>query len=235
MHSARLSGNVHNMKDDFTANTAVYWTFVLVKDVISFEIYDVPYEYFNQSHALKSERNVYYYNYNDHKAHGDIILHTKIQLLKKWQPKINLLFRIGYRFPSSTDYGAARYTDAPGYSFDISTGIPFAKNKKWIFKAMAGLYTWQVNEERYEQNDAVLLVAGTKYYNKNFNFEFYAAGYLSYLRERKDKPIVLRMGFEQKLNRSSVFIKLQQGIHQFRYSSFESGYRVFFPVKLNNR
>ena len=235
LHSLSASGNVHFMKGDFTVNAALYGTFVLVKDVISFDIYNVPYEYFNQSHDLKTERHVYYYYYNSHKAHGDIILNTKIQLLKKLQPKINLALRMGYRFATSTNYAAARYTDAPGYSFDINAGKPIGKNKRWLIKAMAGLYTWQVNEERYEQNDAFLFGAGTAYHHKTFSFDLYAAGYLGYLKNRKDKPVVLRMGFQQRIKQSAVFFRAQQGVHHFKYTSFETGYTKFFKVNSNKR
>lgn len=227
VHSIGISGNSHFMKGDITFNPSIHATFVLVKDVISFDLYNVPFEYFDQSHTLKTERHVYYYYYHSHKAHGDINLNTKIQLFKRLQPKINLMLRMGYRFATSTNYAAARYTDAPGYCFDINTGIPFGKNKKWLFKAMAGLYTWQVNEERYEQNDAFLFGAGTEYHHRNFGFEFSAAGYLGYLKQRKDKPVVLRMGLEQKLKHSLVLLKFQQGIHDFKYSSLELGLKYF--------
>jgi hypothetical protein len=235
VHSIGISGNVHFMKGDITINPSIYASYVLVKDVISFDIMNIPYEYFDQSHDLKTERHVYYYYYNSHSAYGDIILNTKIQLLKKLQPKINLMLRMGYRFATSTNYAAARYTDAPGYNFDINTGIPFGKNKRWLLKAMAGLYTWQVNEERYEQNDAFLFGAGTEYHHKKFSFDFSAAGYLGYLKGRRDKPIVLRIGFEHRLKNAAVTIRAQQGIHDFKYSSFETGYRYIIKVKSNKR
>ena len=231
VHSIGASGNVHFMKGDFTANAALYGTFVLVKDVISFDAYTVPYEYFNQSHDLKTERHVYYYYYNSHKAHGDIILNTKIQLFKKWQPKWNLMLRMGYRFATSTNYAAARYTDAPGYSFDINAGKPVGKNKRWLVKAMVGLYTWQVNEEQYQQNDAFLFGVGTEYHHKKFSFDLYTAGYLGYLKNRRDKPIVIRMGVQQQLGKAALFLRVQQGIHHFKYTSIETGYRRFFKVK----
>jgi hypothetical protein len=64
--------------------------------------------------------------------------------------------RIGYRFPSS-EIGASRFTDAPGYYFDVSFAKGFHSHPalKWI--VMAGGYFWQAEIRRHPQDDAFLL------------------------------------------------------------------------------
>jgi hypothetical protein len=118
--SIALSGNSHFTLGDATQNLALYGTYNLVPDVISFELYWVPIEYFKLSHVIKTERKTFHIFYNEPLASGDIYLHTLIQVLKAETHPLDLALRIGYRFPSSTMLGMARYTDSPGYYLDLS-------------------------------------------------------------------------------------------------------------------
>jgi hypothetical protein len=235
LHSIGLSGNFHTMRGDQTVNAAIYGTYVLVKDVIAFDFYMVPYEYFNQSHALKTERKVFYVFYNSKEARGDLIVNTKIQLFKKLQPKFNLMLRAGYRFATSSNYAAARYTDAPGYTFDLNASKPIGKKQNLLLKGMLGFYSWQLNEDLFEQNDAVLFGFGTELHLKKLTLDLYTAGYLGYLKQRKDKPVVLRMGLQYKIKKAALFFNAQQGVRHFRYLSLETGFRRFFTAKPNKR
>lgn len=231
LHSIAVSANIHTMKGDFTVNPALYASYVLVKDVISFDFYIVPYEVFHMSHELKTERRTFYIYYYSKEARGDLIVNTKIQLLKKLQPHFNVMFRAGYRFPTSSNYALARYTDAPGYNFDFNASKTLNRKKNLFVKGMLGFYSWQLNEDLYEQNDAFLFGLGMEGHFKKWIVDFYTAGYLGYLKQKRDKPVVVRMGLQYRLKNSSLFFNAQQGVRDFRYLSIESGYRYFLKVK----
>ncbi|MEI9808483.1 MAG: hypothetical protein WDO16_11785 [Bacteroidota bacterium] len=220
--SAGLTGNLHFSKGDNTQNVTIYANYCLVKNVISFDAAWVPYEHFTMSHAIKTNRHVFYLHYYDRHAAGDMHLNTNIQLLNKWRKDIQLALRIGYRFPTGTGLGVARTTDGPGYYFDLSFGKPFSHSHfKWI--GMAGFYAWQLISDKHRQDDAFLFGNGIEWNNKSIRWQTYIAGYLGYLKSSGDKPVVFRTAVEKKLKRNSLLFSFQQGLHDFKYSSVEMG------------
>jgi len=217
--SAAISGNLHFSKGDNTQNITVYANYCLVKNVISFDASWIPYEHFTMSHAMKEERHVFSHFYYDRQATGDILLNTNIQLLNSWRKFIQLALRVGYRFPTGTGLGTARYTDGPGYYFDLSFGKPVAASAlKWI--GMLGFYSWQLIDYGRRQNDAFLFGTGVEWSRPTIKLQSYVAGYLGYLNMR-DKPIVFRLSLDKRIKRIGIIAGFQQGIHDFKYSSVE--------------
>ena len=102
INSIALTGNLHFSKGDNTQNLAVYGNYCLVKNVIAFDFFWVPYESYQMSHAIKEKRHVFSHYYYDESAQGEIHLNTNIQLLQKWREYIHLALRIGYRLPTSS-------------------------------------------------------------------------------------------------------------------------------------
>ncbi|MBC7946972.1 MAG: hypothetical protein H7Y42_03765 [Chitinophagaceae bacterium] len=220
--SIGVTGNFHFSKGDQTQNLTVYANYCLVKDVISFDLSWIPYERFKMSHAIKERRHIFHHFYYDDHATGDIHLNTNIRLLKKWSKTIDLALRVGYRFPTASGLGTARYTDGPGYYFDISFGKPLGNTMlKWI--GMAGFYAWQLIDISHRQNDAFLFGTGLELNGRAMKVQLYTAGYLGYMENGGDKPIVLRTSIEKKLKRTSVLFNLQQGLHDYKFSSVEVG------------
>lgn len=230
VNSIGMTGNFHFSKGDNTQNIGIYGNYNLVKDIISFDFYWVPYERYQMSHAIKEERRVFSHYYYDESAQGDIHLNTNIQLLRKWRDLIHLALRIGYRLPTSNGLGSARFTDAPGYYVDISSGKPFHKDSDWKIITMAGLYFWQTNLDGRRQNDAFLFGGGIEWNPDKWKMQLYSSGYLGYMDDMGDKPIVLRAAFEHKGSRTTKILRLQQGIHNFEYSSVELGLRYNFKT-----
>jgi len=222
--SISATGNLHFSKGDNTQNLTLYANYSLVKDIISIDAMWVPYEHYTMSPAVKSKRHVFSQFYNDREATGEIQLNTNIRLLNKWRKHIQLVLRIGYRFPSGSGFGAARFTDGPGYHFDVSFGKPFSNSSvKWI--GMAGFYTWQIESEKHNQDDAFLFGSGLEWNKNNWRLQTYIAGYLGYLEGSGDKPIVCRITLERKLKRNSLLLGFQQGIKDFDYTSVEAGFK----------
>jgi hypothetical protein len=219
--SISATGSLHFSKGDNTQNLTIYANYCLVKNVISFDASWIPYEHFTMSHAIKEQRHVFSHFYYDQHATGDIELNTTIQLLNRWRKNIQLALRIGYRFPTGTGLGVARYTDGPGYHFDLSFGKPLNTSLKWI--GMLGFYSWQLINVGRRQDDAFLFGTGAEWNTKTVRLQTYISGYLGYQLNSGDKPVVFRATVEKKIKRTSLLLGFQQGLHDFKYSSIEVG------------
>lgn len=228
--TAGITGQFHFREGDKTQTIALYGNLCLVKDLISFDISYIPYEFYTMSDALKKERHVYHQFYNDKKARGDVLVNTNIQLFNRWRKNIQLALRVGYRLPSSSGFGAARFIDGMGYHIDISAAKPFNNIPlKWI--AMAGFYVWQIEQEDFRQNDAFLFGTGLEWTPKNWLIKSYVAGYLGYIENSGDKPIVFRAEAQRRINKTGLLLRFQQGLNDFEYSTVEVGAKYYFRKK----
>src|SRR5436190_6356973 len=224
--SIAATGSLHFSKGDNTQNFTIYANYCLVKNVISFDASWIPYEHFTMSHAIKEQRHVFSHFYYDQQETGVIELNTTYQLLNRWRKDIQLALRIGYRFPTGTGLGVARYTDGPGYHFDLSFGKPVNTSLKWI--GMLGFYSWQLINVGRRQDDAFLFGTGAEWNTKRVRLQTYVAGYLGYQLNSGDKPVVFRTTVEKKIKRTSFLLGFQQGLHDFKYSSIEVGTKFRF-------
>lgn len=225
-----VTGNLHFSSGDNTQNITIYANYPLVKDLVSIDLTWVPYEHYIMSQGIKDKRHVFTQFYNSHLTTGDIHLNTTFQLLNKWRKSIHLAFRVGYRFPSGSGFGAARYTDGPGYHFDLSWGKKLGQSAlKWI--GMLGFYVWQIESDDFNQNDAFLFGTGFEW-NKNFlKIQTTFAGYAGFLQNTGDGPMVMRANMEKRIGRTILLLGFQQGLHDFDYSSIEIGAKYNFRWK----
>ena len=228
VNTVGISGHFHFSKGDNTQNIVLYGNYCLVKNVISFDVSYIPHEVYSMSHEVKEERHVFSHYYYDTRAHGDVHFNMNIQLLNKWRKHIHLAGRVGYRFPTSTDLGTARYIDAPGYYLDLSFGKIFKRHPSFKWIGMVGMYSWQTNLDGKRQDDAFLFGGGLEFNKNRFRVQTYAAGYLGYMENSGDKPIVFRTAIEKRWNHIIAFFRFQEGLHDFSYSSFEIGSKYAF-------
>jgi len=217
-----VAGNFHFSKGDNTQNITLYANYCLVKDLLSADIVWVPYEHYTLSHAMKEERHISPQFYYDKQGEGELHLNTNIQVLKRWQKFIRLKLRMGYRFPSGSGFGAARDIDAPGYYFDLSFGKPF-KNSGLTWTGMLGFYSWQIESDKNNQDDAILFGTGLEWNKNTWKLQTNVAGYIGYLENSGDKPVVYRLSLEKRINKIVLMFGFQQGLHDFDYSSGEIG------------
>jgi hypothetical protein len=221
------TGDLHFSKGDNTQNISLYGNYCVVKERISVDVHWVPYEHFTMSQAIKEKRHVFSHFFYDRTASGDLHLNTNFQLLNKWKKYIRLAARVGYRFPTGSGLGTARYTDGPGYYFDLSFGKPFDHSAfKWT--GMLGFYSWQVESDEHNQEDAFLFGMGLEWNKNNWRIQTNISGYLGYLKNSGDKPVVFRFNLEKKIKKISLLLGFQQGLHDFEYSSVEFGAKYFF-------
>lgn len=227
VNSVGLSGNFHFSKGDNTQNIKLTGNFCIAKNKVSIDLVYIPVEWFQVDHATKTMRRVYYKNYYDKKTDGDMYVNIVLQLLNKWRKHIHLAGRIGLRIPASSAYGAARYTDAPAYYFDISAAKPLSATSPLKIVAMAGFYAWQTNDDDLFQDDALLLGLGLEYNKNKWRLQLNNCAYYGY-RANRDDPMVMRAGIERSFKRITGALRFQQGLHHFDYSSVEVGARYRF-------
>jgi len=226
-----IAGVFHFSEGDHAQNLTLSANYCLVKNLISFDAAWIPVEWYQMSHSIKEERHVFSDNYYDRKAKGDVLFNMNIQLLNRWRRYVQLALRAGYRFPTSSGVGAARYTNAPGYYFDLSAGKFLSASNRLKLTGMLGFYVWQLNEAG--QDDAFMFGAGLEYNHKGWHWEMNGAGYLGYL-VNGDRPIVFRSALEKKFNKVTARISFSQGLNDYKYTGLEAGTKFIFAGKKNN-
>lgn len=203
----------------------------VVKNIIAIEFYGVPFEHYNMDENtvyVRRARNRDGEGY----AIGDFYFSTIIQLLK--DKKIpDIAFRMAFRTTSGSKLSDARFTDAPGYFFDISMGKDYIVNKNFVNRirlhAMMGFYTWQTNLSSNKQDDAFLFGLGIDLFLKKYTISNAIDGYIGYVGNRQirvvkeaplaynDRPVVYRLDVSKAAKLLDVGIGYQLGLHNFNY------------------
>lgn len=231
-HHVQLTANAHYTEGDHTYNPKLWLDYLLVPEVISFQLSMVPFEYFQVSHERKTERRVFHTFYEASTAIGDVQLHTNIQLLASKRHFANARLRIGYRFASSNLQGAARFTDAPGYFFDLGLGRTFTQASLELRPSlMLGLYVWQTNRADQFQNDAFLFGTGMELKWKDYQLNSSFRGYIGYLNDG-DRPGTIDLRLSRRLNRFQISLGAGVGLWDNLYNRLEFGSSYSFgPIE----
>lgn len=226
-----LSLNTHVTSGDVTYNTALYAQHSIKPKVLSFELYWVPVEFFTESHAIKTERKIFYQFYDNRFASGDVFLNTFFQVLNKEKHGIDVAVRLGYRFPSSTLQGAARFTDAMGYYLDGSFGKTLIKGRSQLsVLGMFGIHVWQTNVENQYQDDSILYGLGLRWTSQHLTLDSSYRGYYGYLNNG-DRPEALSFKGRYRFTNWTLFGGVQQGFRDLLYRSAELGLMVHLKKK----
>ena len=221
LNSIGISANGHFSNGDNTQNITLYGNYAPKAGGIAINAQFIPYEHYTMSHDVKTKRKTFFENYNDRQCAGDVLVNTTVQLFQKKRDKIQLALRLGLRMPAGGDLATARYADVPGYWIDIGGGIPF-KNRVFKWLGMLGFYVWQTNDDKHRQDDAILFGSGFEWSQHGWRIQAYATGYSGY-KNNGDRPVLVRLGTEKILHQKIYVIRLQQGLHDFAYSSVEAG------------
>lgn len=226
INAVGATANFHFSRGDNTQNLMLYGNYTSKSNSISVDAQFVPYERFRMSHAVKTERKVYYQDYYKKTTVGDVVVSTTFHLLQRSRSRFQLAMRVGVRMPSGGMQGAARYADVPAYWIDAGAALP-VKNSNWKWINMAGFLVWQTNEDHLRQDDAFLFGTGAEFNRKGYRFQGYISGFMGY-KNNGDKPTVLRVNLEKKQARCVYLLRFQQGVHDFSYFSVETGAKLLF-------
>lgn len=233
----------HFSSGDKTQNLFMSFYIPIVKDLVAVEFYGVPYESFQMDYETVIERRT---RYQDGKgtANGDFYFSTIIQLLKK-EKLPEVAFRMACRTASGNNLGSARYTDAPGYFFDISLGRDFklGKDKTILIRphAMIGFYAWQMNLPDNKQNDAILYGFGADIQYNSWFLNNVIEGYSGYFGEDlvivgdtespipyKDRPMLYKIDTGKELDWIRLSIGYQIALYQFPYDNLKASVTFLF-------
>lgn len=217
----RLEGTAayHFSKGDHTQNLKgrLYWP--LSKGRAAIEVSGVPLEHYRMDSATRDERVARDYDGEGY-ASGDVHVSSYFQILQDHNSWPDILLRVYLRAPSGNNAEAARFTDTPGYAFDLSTQKTWQLQPhtrlKWFI--MAGLYFWQTNTA-HKQNDAYLYGTGLQLRHRQTTINGRLAGYSGYFNNG-DHPVVVRGSLEQRFtSRFAARLSLQHGLHDFLYTT----------------
>ncbi|MEN8225996.1 MAG: hypothetical protein ABFS05_11630 [Bacteroidota bacterium] len=221
--SLESSFDLHFSKGDQTQNLFLKLRYPFLEGMIAIEVFGVPIEHYALDTITRDERRARGYDCRG-TAFGDLYFSTLIQVLRDKGAWPDLMLGITLRTASGDVLGDARFTDAPGYYFDLSAGKSFQLSPKFKVRphVMMGFYVWQTNHDAWRQNDAFLYGAGVSVYSKKTEFSAKWGGYNGYIGNG-DEPMVLRANAVYKLSKLHLKLAFQQGLNDFNYTSVRIG------------
>ncbi len=129
----------------------------------------------------------------------------------------DVLLRINLRTASGNHFEDARYSDSPGYFFDLAAGKTVIKYSgksccELRFYGIIGFYAWQMTDAKSRQNDAFLYGVGSEIKSKRHAFSAEAGGYSGYIGMRDD-PVVVRLKYAFHWPDIILQVHYQKGLH----------------------
>lgn len=209
----------HHGQGDKTQNVFTQLYIPIAENKVGFNVSLVPIERYEMDTETRDERAARDFDGKGY-AGGDFYVSTFIQLMKDHRSLPDLLLSINLKTASGTNLEGARFTDTPGYYFDLSFGKQYQSIRLY---GMLGLYVWQTFEDLNPQNDAFLFGGGGQWSAGNYLLNAQVGGYLGY-KKNGDKPIVARLNFQSNHEGSiNYFLRLQKGFQDFYYTSVRLG------------
>ncbi|MCH7658235.1 MAG: hypothetical protein IIB05_07955 [Bacteroidetes bacterium] len=228
----RLFTDLHFSKGDNTQNMFSSLYLPLAGNKVGLEFYGVLVEHYKNDIATRDQRHSRDFDAIGFSV-GDLNIATLITLTRDHNKWPDMLIRIAFRIPSGSNLRGARFTDAPGYHFDLL----FSKKltKRFEITGMAGFYAWQINYNTgrvlYHQNDALLYGAGLVYSTSGISVDGSVAGYSGYV-DIKDSPVVLRLKTELPVGKFRCILRFQKGLKKdFKYSTIRLGVQI--PIRID--
>ena len=228
--SLEMTASTHFLKGDPTQDISGKLFIPFTDNKIAVEVYGVIFEYYSFTEDIRDER---FARDKDGEgiAMGDIYFSTLIQIFKN-RKFPNTLLRLATKTTSGNNFQAARYTDSPGYFFDISFSKNLLTRHNYIIKPFgsAGFYSWQTNDELRLQNDALMYSAGYEITRKNWQALASISGYSGYKNER-DRPAQLNFELRKKFNSHSVKLYYIHGLKEWSYNTLRISFILNFYYK----
>ncbi len=224
-----ITASNHFNSDDPTQDISGRAYIPFANNKIAVEMYGVIFEHFAYSEKIRNERIS---RIEDGKgtAVGDFYFSTLIQLCKN-RKFPNTLFRFTARTASGNMLEGARYSDSPGYFFDLSFSKDFGKKASGIFRpfGLIGFYSWQTNDELNLQNDALLYAVGFDYEKSNWLFSSSWSGYSGYKNER-DKPMQLNFEVRKDFKSTAIRVQYIYGLRDIEYKTIRFSFLWKLPA-----
>lgn len=201
---------------------------------VAVEGYYVPVEYFETSPEIREMRRV---RSQDSKgfAAGDVYLSTLIQVAKDHPKLPDIVLNMTMRTASGVRLKDARFTDTPGYYFDVSASKTYERGL-WTIRphVLGGFYVWQTYDPKYRQNDAIQFGGGLDLEKGDFSIKQTVGGYWGYVGNG-DFPIVYSAEFEKTFKKFKLLFRYQYGIRDFPFQGLRLGLNWYLPKKIKKK
>ncbi|MFN4299803.1 MAG: hypothetical protein ACK4EX_08760 [Thermaurantimonas sp.] len=184
-------------------------------------------EYFNTNADIRDFRAARTYEGRGW-AVGDIYVETHWQIVQFDKKLPDIAFRVGLKTASGSRVEDARYTDTPGYYFDVNFRKIFsAKTFTYQIYSMLGFYAYQTYKTDHKQNDAVLYGLGGRIKNVKWGADLHMRGYVGYFG-RYDKPLIGSTEIFYVLGKNILLFRIEKGNTSWPFTSFQLGYSYRF-------
>ncbi len=215
-----FGADFHFKTGDPTQDLSGRITLPFAKGKIALELYGVIIEKYQMSETIRDER---FARDKDGKGivQGDLYFSTLIQLSKD-RKFPNTLLRLTGKTASGGAYNAARYSDSPGYFFDLSFSkkITLSAESNLLPHLAFGFYSWQTTDELNLQNDALMMGAGIDFNIQSVTITPSVSGYAGYKNER-DQPFVFNLGLKKNMGDKTLRLQYIKGIHNWDYTTLK--------------
>lgn len=212
--------DAHFAKGDPTQDLYGKYYHSFAEGKIAIELYGVLLEHYATSDSIRDARFSRDYD-SKGIVPGDLYFSTLIQLSRNRKFPDTMLRMVGRTASGSLD--AARYSDSPGYFFDLSFSKTFqGKDEGMSFMPFAsgGFNCWQTNDDVNLQNDAYMYGIGADVKWKSLTVSNSLSGYSGY-KEERDKPMVYTLDLQQKLGRNVLRMQYLYGIRHWDYQTLK--------------
>jgi hypothetical protein len=216
-----LAVDFHFLPGEKARNTYVRYFHPFANGKIAIEIFGVPVEGYSHDEALRDYRKSRVKSGKGW-GYGDLYFSTNVALFDRenWP---SLVLRMACK-TASGDLLGARFTDTPGYWFDLSSGYSFHSGTvNFRPFGMLGFYCWQTTSDGLLQNDAMIWGGGVEVSWKGFRIEQSVQGYDGW-RDEKDCPYNFRLVGAVPVGKSEVKMEFQHGLRDVLYQSFRLAY-----------
>jgi hypothetical protein len=218
--------SAHFLRGDPTQDLSARVFYPVANGKMAFEAYGVALEKYGYSEEIRDQRIS---RDKDGKGIvvGDLYFSVLLQLCKN-RKFPNTMLRLACK-TAPGDAFAARFTDTPGYYFDVSSSRDFPISTNSVLRPFAsfGFYSWQTYNEATPQNDAILYGLGADILLKQWLISGNLSGYSGYLK-LKDQPRVLTIDTRYDLKSAAVRCQFLYGLHDWNYQTI----RLSFIWKL---
>ena len=185
-----------------------------------------PIEYFEIDSAIRDER-VSRDEFPKGYASGDVLVEMNALVFETEQTQ--LLFNVGLKTASGSQFRNSRYTDSPAYYLDLSYHVEKSLNDHLSYDVglLLGLYVWQTYMINNRQNDAILAALSLNMNYKEYRFSHDVRGFRGYL-ENDDFPLLYTAKIAKNWDSYQLYIRQQITLHDYPYNSTQVGYKLFF-------
>lgn len=213
-----LTASNHFHSDDPTQDLSGRIYIPFAGSRIAVEMYGVLFEYYHYSEAIRDQR-VSRDMDGTGVAIGDFYFSTLIQIIKD-RKFPNTLFRFAARTASGSALEAARYSDTPGYFFDLSFSKDLGHIGNGLIRPFGGIgfYGWQTTDDELLQNDALMYALGLDFENETSRLSASWSGYSGY-QELRDRPMQLNFEWRKDFDKTALRFQYQHGLRDWEYKT----------------